>query len=277
MAFKIFVFVLLIFSISNLLFFLYSPLKYHLSLRTLRKTLYTLYIIAISIGLLFDEIKLSNWEFILSLTTIVVFMDLAILLTPSIMKIWSAEFQYSDYVEDIIKTNDKIQKAMVNRVETMSEMIQKNKEQLSLQRNITIKELKRYLNIYADKFGFDVQVYRVSHVEFLVKDLEETEREGLSGAEVEMLVEAYRLSKGIRQTLEQIRTINNFDNSVVEDDYVEALAQSSVISLVDDESMLVPVFMDLEEFIVVLKKESGEVLEVDAIHITNLIYLFYTL
>ena len=67
-----------------------------------------------------------------------------------------------------------------------------------------------------------------------------------------------------------------FDLNSEEED-VESLAQSAVVSLVDDESMLVPVFMNTDQFIIVLKKEMGEVLEVDAIHITNLIYLFYSL
>jgi hypothetical protein len=276
MAFKFYIVVLLVFSAANLVFFIFHPLRYHLSLRTLRKTLYTLFIGAISIGLLTDELQLSNWEFILTLAAIVIFMDLAILLTPSIMKIWSAEFQYTDYVEDIIKTNDKIHKAMVYRVEAMSEMIQKNNELLSPSRNYTEQELRNYLDLYAGKFGFNVQIHRVRDIEFSADDVDPSVLEGLAADEIQMLIEAYRLTEGIRMTVEQIKTINNFVFNSEEDD-VETLAQSAVVSLVDDESMLVPVFMDTDQFIVVLKKEMGDVLEVDAIHITNLIYLFYSL
>jgi Toxin SpoIISA, type II toxin-antitoxin system len=275
MAFKLYIVVLLVFSVANLIFFLIKPLKYHLSLRTLRKILYTLFIGAVSIGLLMDELQLSDWEMILTLTAIVIFMDIAILLTPSIMKIWSAEFQYTDYVEDIIKTNDKIHKAMVYRVEAMSEMIQTNSELLP-SRNYTDQELRNYLDRYAAKFGFDIQIHRVPQIEFSTDDLDPAVIEGLASGEIEMLVEAYRLTAGIRVTIEQIKTINNFDFDCVEED-VETLAQSAVVSLVVDESMLVPVFMDTDQFIVVLKNEMGEVLEVDAIHITNLIYLFYSL
>jgi Toxin SpoIISA, type II toxin-antitoxin system len=276
MAFKLYTVVLLAFSVANLIFFLIKPLKYHLSLRTLRKTLYTLFIGAVSLGILVDEINLADWEMILTLTAIVVFMDIAILLTPSIMKIWSAEFQYTDYVEDIIKTNDKIHKAMVYRVEAMSEMIQKNNELLSPSRNYTEQELRNYLDLYAEKFGFNVQIHRVRDIEFSADDVDPSVLEGLAADEIQMLIEAYRLTEGIRKTVEQIKTINNFDFNSEEDD-VETLAQSAVVSLVDDESMLVPVFMDTDQFIVVLKKELGDVLEVDAIHITNLIYLFYSL
>ncbi|UXH46409.1 type II toxin-antitoxin system SpoIISA family toxin [Rossellomorea vietnamensis] len=276
MAFKIYIMVLLVFSLANLVFFIFYPLKYHLSLRTLRKTLYTLFIGAISTGLLMDELQLSNWEFILTLTAIVIFMDLAILLTPSIMKIWSAEFQYTDYVEDIIKTNDKIHKAMVYRVEAVSEIIQKNNELLSPLRGYTEQELKNYLDMYAEKFGFNVQIHRVRGIEFSADDVDPAVKGGLAADEIQALVEAYRLTEGIRMTVEQIKTINNFDLNNEEED-VESLAQSAVVSLVDDESMLVPVFMNTDQFIIVLKKEMGDVLEVDAIHITNLIYLFYSL
>ncbi|MBM7620053.1 hypothetical protein JOC95_001905 [Bacillus tianshenii] len=41
--------------------------------------------------------------------------------------------------------------------------------------------------------------------------------------------------------------------------------------------MIVPIFMDERQLLVVLKNKNGELLEVDAVHITNLIYLYYTL
>lgn len=275
MAFKLYIVVLLVFSLANLTFFIFKPLRYHVSLRTLRKTLYTLFIGAISLGLLLDEIRLADWELILTLTAIVVFMDIALLLTPSIMKIWSAEFHYTDYVEEIIKANDKIHKAMVYRVEAMSEMIQTNSELLPF-RNYTDQELRNYLDLYAEKFGFDIQIHRIPLIEFSADDADPSVIEGLAAEEIEMLGESYRLNEGIRMTVEQIKTINNFDFDSEEED-VEILAQSAVVPLIEDESMLVPVFMETDQFIVVLKEDIGEVLEVDAIHITNLIYLFYSL
>ncbi|MBH9966183.1 type II toxin-antitoxin system SpoIISA family toxin [[Bacillus] enclensis] len=275
MAFKLYIVVLLVFSLANLAFFIFKPLRYHVSLRTLRKTLYTLFIGAISLGLLLDEIRLADWELILTLTAIVVFMDIALLLTPSIMKIWSAEFHYTDYVEEIIKANDKIHKAMVYRVEAMSEMIQTNSELLPF-RNYTDQELRNYLDLYAEKFGFDIQIHRIPFIEFSADDADPSVIEGLAAEEIEMLGESYRLNEGIRMTVEQIKTINNFDFDSEEED-VEILAQSAVVPLIEDESMLVPVFMETDQFIVVLKEDIGEVLEVDAIHITNLIYLFYSL
>ncbi|XXM70765.1 type II toxin-antitoxin system SpoIISA family toxin [Lysinibacillus sphaericus] len=275
MALKLYIVILMGFAVANLAFFIFKPLKYHLSLRSLRKTLYTLFIGAISLGLLLDEIQLADWELILTLTAIVIFMDIAVLLTPSIMKIWSAEFHYTDYVEEIIKTNDKIHKAMVYRVEAMSEMIQTNSELLPF-RNYTDQELRNYLDLYAAKFGFDIQIHRVPHIDFSAGDLHHAWIEGLAADEIEMLVETHRLTEGIRMTVEQIKTINNFDFDSEEDD-VEALAQSAVVSLMEDDSILVPVFMETEQFIIVLKEDIGEVLEVDAIHITNLIYLFYSL
>ncbi|OAT81860.1 hypothetical protein A6P54_10105 [Bacillus sp. MKU004] len=275
MAFKLYIVVLLVFSLANLAFFIFKPLRYHVSLRTLRKTLYTLFIGAISLGLLLDEIRLADWELILTLTAIVVFMDIALLLTPSIMKIWSAEFHYTDYVEEIIKANDKIHKAMVYRVEAMSEMIQTNSELLPF-RNYTDQELRNYLDLYAEKFGFVIQIHRIPLIEFSADDADPSVIEGLAADEIEVLVDAYRLTEGIRMTVEQIKTINNFDFDSEEED-VEILAQSAVVPLIEDESMLVPVFMETDQFIVVLKEDLGEVLEVDAIHITNLIYLFYSL
>ncbi|MCM3393093.1 type II toxin-antitoxin system SpoIISA family toxin [Cytobacillus oceanisediminis] len=283
MGFKIYVIALLVFSVANLLFFVFKPIQYHLSLRTLRKALYTLFIGAISIGLLVNEIQMSNWQFILTLAIIVVFMDLAILLTPSILKIWNAEFQYTDYVEDIIKTNDKIQTATVYRVQAMSEIIQTRNGLFMngtgiLHINNSSSGLESYLREYANKFGFDVQVWELQRSDFTSNQLSGAERDGLSVEEIESLVEAYRLTEALYNVLDDIKNLNSFDYGEELDSHVEALAQSAVVSLIDNESMLVPVFMtDYDDFIVVLKNGRGEVLEVDAIHITNLVYLYYTL
>lgn len=88
---------------------------------------YTLYIGAVTVGLIIGEVFLGNWQFLLTLTGTIIFIDIAVLLTPSILKIWKAEFQYRDYVENIILTNNKIQKATIKRVVSMSDMIQNAK------------------------------------------------------------------------------------------------------------------------------------------------------
>jgi len=275
LAFKIFVGALLVFALGNLIFFLVSPLRYHLSLRGLRKGLYTLFVGAISLGLLLDEVKLSNWQFLLTLTGIIIFVDLAILLTPSIMKIWNAEFQYSDYVENVIKTNDKIHKGTMMRVQSMSEMIQNAGnyfEDFILDPDDRMRriQLEEYLELYSEQYGFDIQLWDY-HPSLELNDLLE-ER---SNEEIDDLIDSSH-QRQLKEVLERIARLNSFELGESKESYVESLYNSEIISLIDEDSMIVPVYMNEENLLVVLKNTKGELLEVDAVHITNLIYLFHS-
>ncbi|MGD6968079.1 type II toxin-antitoxin system SpoIISA family toxin [Rossellomorea vietnamensis] len=71
--------------------------------------------------------------------------------------------------------------------------------------------------------------------------------------------------------------MNSFDIDTERDAYLESLLQSEIISVIKENSMIVPVSMNERTMLVVLKNDKGELLEVDAVHITNLIYLFYLL
>lgn len=281
MGFNIFILSLLIFALCNLVFFLVKPLAYHLFLRTMRKALYTLFIVAVALGILMDEVAISNWQFLLTLVAIVLFMDLAILLTPSILKIWNAEFQYTDYVENIIKTNDKILRATINRLEVMSGMIQQadgyfNNHVFPLDQSPK-ERLELYLDAYGRVFGFQVQVWEVEPELVSHSMLDISNVESLSSEEIQRIEDYYSLQMGINQTLIEIAQLNAFDYGKEFETHLDALSQSTVISLIKEDSMIVPIFMDERQLLVVLKNRNGELLEVDAVHITNLVYLYYTL
>ncbi|MFC0273428.1 type II toxin-antitoxin system SpoIISA family toxin [Metabacillus herbersteinensis] len=280
MAFKFFIGSLLVFAILNLIFFLVSPLRYHLSLRSIRKVLYTLFFAAVSLGLMFDQIVLSNWPFILTLASIVIFMDLTLLLTPSIMKIWNTEFQYSDYVENVIDKNEKIQQGTMRRVGTMSEMIQNAGEYFSgIAIPNTAKEesdqLENYLSTYSNQYGFLVQLWDVEWG----KSDESKEEEDLIDLTLENLTEEEEelaFLEGIDEVLTRIERLNSFDLGIERESYITSLSQSEIISLIKEDSMIVPVFMNEKNLFVVLKNQKGTLLEVDAVHITNLIYLYHS-
>lgn len=281
MGFNIFILSLLIFALCNLVFFIVKPLAYHLFLRTMRKALYTLFIVAVALGILMNEVAISNWQFLLTLVAIVIFMDLAILLTPSILKIWNAEFQYTDYVENIIKTNDKILRATINRVEVMSGMIQQadgyfNNHDSPLDQSPK-ERLELYLDSYGRVFGFQVQVWEVEPELVSHSMLDISNVESLSSEEIQRIEDYYSLQMGINQTLIEIAQLNAFDYGEEFEAHLDVLSQSTVISLIKEDSMIVPIFMDERQLLVVLKNKNGELLEVDAVHITNLIYLYYTL
>ncbi|WP_426900507.1 type II toxin-antitoxin system SpoIISA family toxin [Rossellomorea vietnamensis] len=81
----------------------------------------------------------------------------------------------------------------------------------------------------------------------------------------------------MKDVLSRIERLNSFDIDTERDAYLESLLQSEIISVIKENSMIVPVSMNERTMLVVLKNDKGELLEVDAVHITNLIYLFYLL
>ena len=281
MAFKIFVGVLLAFSIGNLVFFLADNMKYHASLRALRKGLYTIFIGAVASGILMNEIKISNWQFLLTLTAIVIFIDLSLILTPSIMKIWKAEFQYGDYVENVIEANNKIHRGTMRRVGTMSEMIQNAGtyfEELIPEPNAIFEreELEKYLKLYSDQYGFAIQLWDLTIEPFDANLIPSEERAKMNNEELETYIEDVSLLQAIHRLVDDIERLNSFELGNEKEEYVSSLFQSEIISVIKEDSMIVPVYMDQRSMLIVLKNTSGELLEVDAVHITNLIYLFYS-
>ncbi|BFH16785.1 type II toxin-antitoxin system SpoIISA family toxin [Paenibacillus melissococcoides] len=275
MAFKIYAGVLLLFAIGNLLFFISAPLLYHLHLRSLRKALYTIFIGAITAGIMLDEIQLLNWKFILTLTSINIFMDLSLLLTPSIMKIWSTEFQYSDYVENVVKENEKVQIGSVRRVQTMSEMLQNSKEYLSnsqiSQNSIDyISHLQTYLERYAHTYGLSIRIWSIEPETMKSDIIPAQQRIEMSHQEI---IEAL-IYEGIATRLNEIERLLSYDFGDNKTSYISALYQSEIVSLSNEDSMIIPVYLDKLILIILLRNETGQLLEVDGIHIVNLTHLY---
>ncbi|CCG47377.1 hypothetical protein HBHAL_5042 [Halobacillus halophilus DSM 2266] len=274
MAFNFFVGALLVFTIGNYLFFLWDQQKYWLSLTKIRKTLYTLFVSALAVGLLVRETHLSNWPFILTLTTIIIFMDLALLLTPSIMKLWKAEFEHNNDLQNIILTYEKVRKANYRRVETMSAMIQNAHNYFPedyfpmLSR---ARDIERYLKEYTDLYGISVQVspLEVSPPEYNPGWETMSEEEKYEYEEVQPVYEA------ILRQLDTIEATHNFEMGNHKEEYADYLLQYEVVSLIEEESMIVPVINQKEHYLIVLKSERGEVLEIDALHIVNLTNLYH--
>ncbi|MGP4077495.1 type II toxin-antitoxin system SpoIISA family toxin [Halobacillus sp. K22] len=274
MAFNFFVGVLLIFAIGNYLFFLWDQQKYWFSLPKIRKALYTLFVSGLAAGVLMGETDLSNWSFILTLTAVIIFMDLALLLTPSIMKLWKAEFEHTNDLQTIILTYEKVRKANYRRVETMSAMIQDAHNYFTedyfpmLSR---AKDIEKYLQEYTDLYGISVQVSPLN----VVPPEYNPGWEGMSEEEIYEYEEVQPVYEAILRQLDTIEATHNFEMGRYKEEYADFLLQYEVVSLMEGEGMIVPVINREEQYLIVLKSEHGEVLEIDALHIVNLTTLYH--
>lgn len=236
-----------------------APDKYLISIYGLRKLLYTLFVGAILIGLLWDEISLSNWKFLLTLSSLVLFIDISILLTPSIMKFWHAEFNYPENVQKSIKESKRLRDRILYRVGTMSEMIQNVGSYIqvvSTDEDERIEDTETFINEYCDKYGLNTKLFRLT----------------IQNVESEQAL--FRTLLG--ETLEQIDRDYGLSLSLNREENIDVLFDSSVLSVLDEGFMILPVYMDGNNLLAVIESKKGEILEVDAVHITNLIFLYHS-
>ncbi|MDQ0199974.1 type II toxin-antitoxin system SpoIISA family toxin [Neobacillus ginsengisoli] len=258
MGLKLFSAIMFLFALGTFAYFWLNSTRYHTNLRWLRKALYTLFVCAICLGFIFDRLRISDWKELVSIMAMVVFVDLALLLTPNILKMGSAEFEYTNSVEETIKENEKIQKGMVKRIERMSDIIQDAGFFFTgIQYDLTTEQeethLDSFIEQYSGTFGFVVQLWKVTSNP---TDEEETKQQ-------------------IRTILEQIDDMYVLDLEENLDSHSESLFQTEVVTLLDKDCIIAPVFMSSHSFIVFLRKEKGFLLEVDAVHVLNLVYLYY--
>lgn len=224
----------------------------------LRKTLYTLYIGAILMGLLTEEIAMSNWKLLLTLSAFVLFIDLAILLTPSITKIWNAEFQYSEEVEENLEKNDRLLNSTLYRVQTMSNIIQNAGayiDDLPFDEEGRMRSLKSFVDVYGIKYGLKTDLWEINSV-YEVNEVSSEELKELISEQFTLISEMY-----------------GFEQDDKREENIELLANSSLIFVSNDDFILIPVFMKGNNMIVAIENKKGELLEVDGVHITNLIFL----
>lgn len=270
MGFKLFIGLLLLFILFHMIMYFLNRTRilgrefvYKDSIQAFRKILYAIFILSILTGILLGELSVSNWSFMLILAGIIVFVDLSIILTPSILKLGSAEFKYADEIEDIIKTTDRIQVSTLNRAGTMSAIIQDLGSYINNYSNDPIdrrEDLEELLNVYGVIYGLKSEIWKLNMSESILSNEELLEN---------------TLKAEITQTLEEIELMYGFNVDDNREDKIKDLVQSSVVTQENDEFMIVPVYVMNDFMLVVVENKKANILEIDAMHITNLIVLYY--
>ena len=258
---KIYIAILVGFSLFSCFMAIAKSSIFDLHLKNFRRSLYTLFLLSLGVGVIAESINIEDWAYILSLTAIVVFIDLSVLLTPSILKIWQAEFLTgSEFLEATIKENEKIQRAMVTKVGHMSVLVQDSLyyfQQKSVPENEDeyLSELNKYLALYCEEFGLKVDLNQYQADESVDLDI--------------------TIKEEIKQKLIRIDHIHNFGfNQQSLNTFTEAIFNLEVIPLEDHDALLIPVHLHSYNFIIVLKRDKGIPIEVDGIHVANLVHIY---
>lgn len=258
---KICVALIVLFAIYSCIVAIVKPNHFDLNLKKHRRVLYTIFIATTGGGVVFGGLELEEWPYVVSLASIVVFTDLAVLLTPSILRIWQAEFLTgSELLEETLKENERLIKDTMAKVSFMSYMIQDSiyyfeKRPIPETNDEYMEELDWYLHQYGDRFGLkiDVRQYDVN---------QETDLE-------------ISVQEKIRENLLHMKDIHNLgmEESRLEE-YITSIYNSEIITIEEDETFIVPVQLPEYHFIVVIKEGKGIPIEIDGIHTANLVHIY---
>ena len=258
---KICVALIVLFAIYSCVIAIIKPSHFDLNLKKHRRVLYTIFIATTGGGVVFGGLELEEWPYVVSLASIVVFTDLAVLLTPSILRIWQAEFlNGSELLEETLKENEQLIRDTMAKVSFMSYLIQDaiyyfEKKPIPETDKEYMEELDQYLQQYGYRFGLKMDVRQYAVYQDTDLDISVQER--------------------IRHELLVLKDIHNIavEESRVEE-YIASIYNSEIIMIEEDETFIVPVQLPEYHFIVVIKKGKGIPIEIDGIHAANLVHIY---
>ncbi len=234
---------------------------YSNNLNGIRKTFYVGFLIIIGAGVLWGHIDLRNWSYILTLASLAIFIDLAVLQTPNILKIGNAELQQDDAkLRKTIKDNEKIVRQSMHKVEQHSEVITHSDahfDQININPLIWDeyrKALKQYLRLYTDTFHFSINIQSFMHDDDDIDKMKHQIRTAVTQSE---RFHEMSLAEEIRYNL------------------IEALSKSETFIIKEENVVVIPYFSSHHSFIISLQSnEATTVNGIDASHIVNLTTVF---
>ncbi|MFY4776806.1 type II toxin-antitoxin system SpoIISA family toxin [Metabacillus sp. RGM 3146] len=159
MIYQVFFSLLIVYILASLIFYWRNSIQFAAYLGNLRKTLYALFLISLSIGFMLGKIDFTNWQLLAILAGFMVFTDLAIYQTPNILKIWNAEFEHDDRIRKTIEKNEETLGYIGKKSNCFSQIIQESESYFSSKNPVSdhtgyMAEIASYFDQYLDSFGF---------------------------------------------------------------------------------------------------------------------------
>ncbi|MGD6818833.1 type II toxin-antitoxin system SpoIISA family toxin [Metabacillus sp. 84] len=242
-----------LYSFSAIILYLVNRTIYTSILPVLRKSLYAFLLAFLSVCFFLKYITIADWPILVQLAAAAVFTDLTIFQTPNILKIGSAEFKHSGWIEETIQHNERTLEYMRKKSTAFSLIIQEEEDLMPKESSIkSIEEYRhsvlRYVEMYTDQFDFSVKLYT------------------LEGED------DYHFSQSIYNVLSRLETI--FNMSIPDKQEVsEQLKQARVHTFEDDTVAVIPIYGRYSSLLVLSAKENP-VMEIDTLHVINLISIF---
>jgi len=263
--FSIFFLIVVVYIFISLAYCFFSTDKYIENLQMLRRLFYAIFVVGVGFGLVLEEIDFEDWQKLLELTALFVFIDLSIFQTPDILKIWSTEFRQDNYIRKIIKKNEEIISYNSKKVECFTEIvINKSSNYLN---NLIIpfqfedykEDLKTYLEYYTETFQIKVSIFEFDDTEL-----------GVNQA-------LNRIEQCYNKTIEDAEWREKLIQEILDGNTIELKNKKEIISsgIQDDKKVFVITFYGKDYKILMgISSNFIEVDGIDASHILSLTQIF---
>ncbi|MGG4132429.1 type II toxin-antitoxin system SpoIISA family toxin [Paenibacillus illinoisensis] len=243
----------------------WKPNWYSANIVNIRKSSYAIMALTYGGMILAGHILLNDWVKAVQFASIAIFIDLAILETPSISKIGNTELKKNDLViATVIENSTDIITAYSHKVDQFTTVVQYTEHHFSEFTEEQIEELpkweiysillKEYLSLYTDTFGL-----RISTKNFIYS----------SDVEVR--------KQKILDLLTPIERTNNLSISgELKENIAAELTSGASFVLEEDKVVLAPFYGTTNSFIVIIQthETNAVVSSMDVKNIINLVQIF---
>lgn len=266
------VFLISVYIVSAVNFFKVEN-RYRENLPLYRKTLYFLFTVLIGVLGMLNQIRIEDWKYLLMAAIAVVFTDIAVLSTPTITKIWNAEFGSHDDAKKYIQqnaTNERNRKAKLNYFSQLVQTAHFVKGKIAEQGLNEREAFQTFLNYYPNEFGLKMVLYRM----------------GIRSEHEEQISEEFR---ALITRIERVHSLNleemadipkedNRDSRSARERAIQQVWNGTVLALNKEEENIAhicPIFIrGKDSYVIFLIEDTGTLLELDPLLITDLAYIY---
>lgn len=244
-----------------------------------RKTLYVLYLSMIAIFWLLQLFTIKDWQTLLILAGVIVFIDIFIFSTPTITKIWKTEFQAYDPLKIYIQENSFMEEKQRDKLNYVSQLIQMApiiKEEIKEMELPFHESLGIYLNYYAETFGLQLHIYQIARTSEASRSVNQRYEDFIKI--IHIIKQTHTLDwESMLDNVDMLSSDYNYPEKFI----VNMLWNGEIIALDREEkhgkgmAHLCPIFIeDQYTFILFIEEQHQRVYEMDALFLTNLAFLF---
>lgn len=157
-----------VYLVLTFLLFVSHTTAYYLNMLSFRKAFYLIYLTLIGFSLVYNFIGISDWQILLGLAGVGIFLDLTLFQTPGISKIWNTEFDKGEHALKNLSESKRLSRNNSTKALVFHKIIAEGNQVFENVSEIrgwnTYKDfLIKYYSLYTEKLNLSVHLIKVEY------------------------------------------------------------------------------------------------------------------